>query len=47
MSGYRVGATPSGGGNRHALGGLTDSAFRAIPLLDAGRNAVWPWMQQV
>ncbi|MFF3325334.1 TROVE domain-containing protein [Streptomyces sp. NPDC002889] len=45
MAGYKAGAMPSGGGNRHAMGGLTDSAFAMIPLLDAGRNAVWPWEQ--
>ncbi|MEU8619641.1 TROVE domain-containing protein [Streptomyces sp. NPDC048623] len=43
MAGYREAAMPSGGGNRHALGGLTDAAFRMIPLLDAGRDARWPW----
>ncbi|MFE5295520.1 TROVE domain-containing protein [Streptomyces sp. NPDC056632] len=43
MAGYREAALPSGGGNRHALGGLTDAAFRMIPLLDAGRDAHWPW----
>ncbi|MFF3688002.1 TROVE domain-containing protein [Streptomyces sp. NPDC002187] len=46
MAGYREAATASGGGNRHALGGLTDAAFRMIPLLDAGRDASWPWEQQ-
>ncbi len=25
------------------FGGLTDSAFRLIPLLEAGRDADWPW----
>ncbi|MGW7359447.1 TROVE domain-containing protein [Streptomyces sp. NPDC054802] len=45
MAGYREAAMPSGGGNRHALGGLSDSAFRMIPLLDAGRDARWPWEQ--
>ncbi|MFF7690424.1 TROVE domain-containing protein [Streptomyces syringium] len=43
MAGYRPGAMPSGSGNRHALGGLTDAAFRMIPLLEAGRHARWPW----
>ncbi|MFI1970793.1 TROVE domain-containing protein [Streptomyces cinnamoneus] len=43
MAGYRAGATPSGGDNRHAFGGLTDAAFRMIPLLEAGRTAHWPW----
>ncbi|MFD0405598.1 TROVE domain-containing protein [Kitasatospora sp. NPDC127116] len=45
MAGYKAGAMPSGSGNRHTLGGLTDSAFALIPLLDAGRNADWPWMK--
>jgi hypothetical protein len=45
MAGYRQAAMPSGGGNRHALGGLSDAAFRMIPLLDAGRDARWPWEQ--
>jgi hypothetical protein len=45
MAGYREAAMLSGGGNRHALGGLTDAAFRMIPLLDAGRDARWPWEQ--
>ncbi|MGW4165053.1 TROVE domain-containing protein [Streptomyces sp. NPDC004788] len=43
MAGYREAAMASGGGNRHALGGLTDAAFGMIPLLDAGRDARWPW----
>ncbi|GHG49638.1 TROVE domain-containing protein [Streptomyces griseocarneus] len=43
MAGYRAGAAPSGGDNRHAFGGLTDAAFRMIPLLEAGRTARWPW----
>lgn len=33
----------SGVRNRHTFGGLTDAAFRMIPLLEAGRNAAWPW----
>lgn len=43
MAGYKPGSMPSGGSNRHALGGLSDAAFRMIPLLDAGRDARWPW----
>ncbi|MEU8839906.1 TROVE domain-containing protein [Streptomyces roseus] len=43
MAGYRAGAMSSGGANRHAMGGLGDAAFRAIPLLEAGRDARWPW----
>lgn len=43
MAGYKPGAMPSGGANRHIFGGLTDHAFRLIPLLEAGRDARWPW----
>ena len=45
FAGYKAGAIPSGSGNRHSMGGLTDSAFKMIPLLDSGRNAAWPWLQ--
>ena len=41
-----AGHAPSGSGNRHTFGGLTDQAFRMIPLLEAGRNAAWPWEQR-
>jgi hypothetical protein len=43
LAGYRVGHAPSGAANRHTFGGLTDQAFAMIPLLDAGRNAAWPF----
>lgn len=43
MAGYRAGATPSGGRNRHTFGGLTDHAFGLIPLLESGQDADWPW----
>lgn len=45
LAGYRAGHAPSGTGapNRHTFGGLTDAAFRMVPLLEAGRNARWPW----
>jgi hypothetical protein len=43
MAGYKAGATPSGDTNRHTFGGLTDAAFRMIPLLESGRDANWPW----
>ena len=41
FGGYKHGAVPSGTGNRVTLGGLTDSAFRLIPMLEAGRDARW------
>lgn len=43
IGGYRVGSTTSGLGTRHTFGGLTDAAFRMVPLLEAGRNADWPF----
>lgn len=35
---------PSGKGNRHTFGGLSDAAFRMVPLLEAARDADWPWV---
>jgi TROVE domain len=43
LAGYRLGHASSGTGTRVTIGGLTDQAFRVIPLLEAGRNADWPW----
>ncbi|MFS4097839.1 TROVE domain-containing protein [Streptomyces sp. AF1A] len=43
LEGYRAGHGPSGTGNRHTFGGLSDAAFRMIPLLEAARDAEWPW----
>ncbi|WP_158843386.1 TROVE domain-containing protein [Saccharothrix deserti] len=43
LAGYRHGHAPSGGRDRHTFGGLTDQAFRMIPLLESGRDAVWPF----
>jgi len=43
LAGYKHGHGPSGSGNRHTFGGLTDAAFRMIPVLEAGRDAHWPW----
>ena len=43
FAGYSHGAVPAGHGNRHTMGGLTDQAFRMIPLLEAGKRADWPW----
>ncbi|MFF0071402.1 TROVE domain-containing protein [Streptomyces sp. NPDC005494] len=45
LAGYRVGHAPSGSDNRHTFGGLSDAAFRMVPLLEAGRSAVWPWQR--
>jgi hypothetical protein len=43
LAGYRMGHAPSGTGTRHTFSGLTDAALRMVNLLEAGRNAVWPW----
>jgi intein/homing endonuclease len=43
LAGYARGHAPSGGRNRHAFGGLTDQAFKMIPLLEGGRDGSWPW----
>lgn len=43
LAGYRAGHGPSGTANRHTFGGLSDAAFRMVPLLEAGRDADWPW----
>jgi hypothetical protein len=41
LAGYRFGHGESGLGKRHTFGGLTDKAFRLIPLLEAGQDARW------
>lgn len=43
LEGYRYGHGPSGERNRHTFGGLSDAAFRMIPLLEAGKTASWPF----
>jgi hypothetical protein len=43
LGGYQNAAYATGTANRHEFGGLTDATFTMIPLLEAGRNAAWPW----
>lgn len=43
FGGYKHGTAPSGSSNRHTFGGLTDQAFRMVPLLEAGRDGAWPF----
>jgi TROVE domain len=43
LAGYQFGHAPSGSGNRHTFGGLTDQAFGMIPLLESGRDGKWPF----
>jgi hypothetical protein len=43
LAGYTHGHAPSGLANCHAIGGLTDTSFKMIGLLEAGKDAAWPW----
>ncbi|WP_028803390.1 TROVE domain-containing protein [Streptomyces sp. 142MFCol3.1] len=43
LAGYRAGHGPSGRPGRHTFGGLSDAAFRMVPLLESARDADWPW----
>lgn len=43
LGGYERGFIPTGSGNRHCLAGLTDDAFRVIPLLEQRRSTGWPF----
>lgn len=43
LAGYRHGHGPTGTGNRHTFGGLSDAAFGMIALIEAGKNANWPF----
>jgi len=43
LGGYRPAAFDAGSTNRIEFGGMTDAAFRMIPLIEAGRNADWPF----
>lgn len=45
LAGYKSTAIQSGTSNRHEMGGVTDATFKMIPLLEAGRNADWPWVK--
>lgn len=42
LEGYGVGTKT--GPNRHTFGGLSDSSFNTISLLEASRVANWPWL---
>lgn len=45
LGGYKTAAYATGTANRHEFGGLTDATFAMVPLLEAGRNAAWPWLE--
>lgn len=42
LAGYRMGHA-AGGPNRHTFGGLSDAAFKMVPLLERGRDGDWPF----
>lgn len=44
LEGYQTTHSESGSKKRHTFGGLTDKAFVQIPMIEAGQNAVWPWL---
>jgi len=44
LGGYRPAAFATGSANRHEFGGLTDATFPILPLIEAGRDANWPWL---
>jgi hypothetical protein len=43
LGGYNSVAYAAGSPNRHEFGGLNDATLRAIPLLEAGSDAGWPF----
>jgi len=42
VAGYRAAHSESGP-NRHTFGGLTDSSWRLVPLIETGATQDWPW----
>ncbi|WP_404830856.1 TROVE domain-containing protein [Streptomyces albidocamelliae] len=42
LAGYSYGHTARGR-HRHTFGGLSDAAFRLVPLIECGLGAAWPW----
>lgn len=47
LAGYRTAGMPTTRNRVTIGGGLTDASFRLIGLLEAGRDGVWPWEQEV
>lgn len=43
LAGYAAGSTPAGKENRHAFGGLTDTGFKMLALLESRKSATWPF----
>ena len=42
LAGYRA-AQGAAGPNRYTFGGLSDAAFRMVPLIERGAAGSWPW----
>lgn len=43
LAGYKYGHGESGADNRYTFGGLSDSGFKMLALLERGKNADWPF----
>jgi hypothetical protein len=43
LAGYAPSALPAGARGRYTLGGFSDATFTAMTVLEAGRDAVWPF----
>jgi len=43
LAGYAPSALPAGHRGRYTLGGFTDATFTAMAVLEAGRDARWPF----
>jgi hypothetical protein len=43
LAGYRPSSLPAGERGRYSLGGFSDATFTVITVLEAGRNAAWPF----
>jgi hypothetical protein len=43
LAGYQVGQAASGSQKLHTFGGLSDTAFKMIPAIEAGQHQTWPW----
>lgn len=43
LAGYKPGMLPVGGRGRYAFGGLSDTAFKGIALIEAGKDQNWPF----
>lgn len=43
LAGYETTGVGNSKDNEFELGGLTDQTFKLIPMIEAARNATWPW----